>query len=148
MGSKFVNNSPSSIREGEINRILDKISLGDNLSDIEKMFLSKINSYSDDHFRDYLYLSKNDVFNRVKSLLEERNIVICDLCDKDGKIGIQIKSIHNNFEDDYCFVVLTNEYRIKIKDNFSYNVIYNINKDEYSLQTQDEFFEKIPVKNE
>jgi hypothetical protein len=147
MGELYIN-SPSSFKEGELNRILDKISFGNILTDSENRFLSNIDKYTDDLYKDYLYLSKNDVFNRVSILLESKIIVICDLYDKDGKIGLEIVSIHNNFEEDYCFVVLENQERFKIKDNFSYNVIYDVKKDEYSLQVQDEFFDKIPVKNE
>jgi hypothetical protein len=135
----------SSVKDDELNRILDKISDKKDLTDLEKKFLSNLNSYSDDLLTDYMYLTKNDVFNKVRDLLEGKRIVICDLCDKNGKIGIKIKSIHNTFDDDFCFVLLQNKMKIILKDNYSYNIIYNIKRDEYSLETQDEFFERIPI---
>jgi hypothetical protein len=143
----WVNNfNESSLKDEELNRILDKMSDSKPLSDIEKRFLSKLNSYSEDQLKDYMYLSKNDVFNKVSGLLRNKDTVICDLYDKNGKIGIEIKSIHNNFDEDFCFIILKSEEKVTLRDNFSYNVIYDIKKDEYSLQIQDEFYEKIPVK--
>jgi hypothetical protein len=35
----------------------------------------------------------------------------------------------------------------RLDDRFLYNIIYNIKKDEYSLQEQDEYFEKIEASN-
>jgi hypothetical protein len=35
-----------------------------------------------------------------------------------------------------------------LHDKFLYNLIYNTKKDEYSLQEQDEYFEKITKKSE
>ena len=35
-----------------------------------------------------------------------------------------------------------------LEDRFLYNIIYNIKKDEYSLESQDEYFEKIEANNE
>jgi hypothetical protein len=36
----------------------------------------------------------------------------------------------------------------KLHDKFLYNLIYSIKKDEYSLEEQDEYFEKIEAKND
>ena len=35
----------------------------------------------------------------------------------------------------------------KLHDKFLYNLIYNIKRNEYSLEEQDEYFEKIESKN-
>ena len=138
----------SSVKENELNRILDKISNSESLTDSEKKFLNLFNSSSEDNYKDYMCLTKNDVFNKVRDLLEDNHRVICDLYDKDGQIGLQIISIHNNFDEDFCFVTLKNGEKATLKDNFSYSVIYDMKKDEYSLRAQDEVFEKIPVSNE
>ena len=61
--------------------------------------------------------------------------------------------IHNNieighvFDDNDSLKDLYNLF-IDLKDNYLYNIIYNMQKDSYSLEAEDEFFEKIPVKNE
>jgi hypothetical protein len=45
-------------------------------------------------------------------------------------------------------MTLKNGEKVKLQDNILYNIIYNTNKDEWSLEMEDEFFEKLPVKND
>ena len=85
---------------------------------------------------------------RKKPVLDDNKKVICNLFDKNGKIGMQIISIYNDYENEICILELKNGEKIDLKDNYLYNIIYNMQKDSYSLEAEDEFFEKIPVKNE
>jgi hypothetical protein len=144
----WVKTIKESVKDDELNRILDKISKEEGLTDFERRFLNNYNSSSEDDYKDFLCLTKNDVFNRVRDLLEERRKVICDMYDKNGKIGLDIVSIHNDFDEDFCYIVLKNNDRITLRDNYLYNIIYDLKRDEYSLQTEEEFYEKIPVKDE
>lgn len=137
-----------SIQNDEMDRILDKISNGETLSDIEKRFLNTFGQFSDDYYKEFSFLSKNDVFDTIQKVLSDGRKVICDLRDRDGKIGIEIQSVHNNFADESCYVILKNGQKIELTDNYLYNMIYNIKKDEYSLESQDEYYEKIPLKDE
>jgi hypothetical protein len=137
-----------SVKEIELNRILDKVSKKQSIEDKEKKFLDLYNSTSEEDMKDYMYLSKNTTFNKIKSLLERGKVVVCDLHDKNGKIGINIKGIENDFENESCLMTLKNGETCKLEDKFLYNIIYNSKKDEYSLQEQAEYYEKIPVKNE
>jgi len=93
-------------------------------------------------------LSKNVAFKRVKQLLDSQKKVICDLHDRDGKIGLQIIDIENDIEKDFCKVILKEGVIAKLKDNFLYNIIYNLKKNLYSLTEQDEYFEKIEHSND
>ena len=135
-------------KDDELNRILDKISNHSELTSIEKDFLNNYNKSNEEDYMDFSYLSMIDVIDKIKEILSSNRKIICDLYDKDGKIGQEIKSIFNNYSDEYCYIVLKNDERIKLKDNFLYNMIYNVSKNEYSLQSQDEYYEKIPVNNE
>jgi len=137
-----------SIQNDEVDRVLDKISNGETISDSEKKFLNTFGQFSDDHYSGFSYLSKNDVFNTVQKILSGNRNVVCDLYDRDGKIGIAIKSIHNNFDDDSCHIMLKNGEKIELTDRHLYNMIYNIKKDEYSLESQDEYYERVPIKDE
>ena len=146
MNSKtWSDNISESIQDSEMNRILEKISRGEVLSNIENNFLNSIGHFSEDYYKGFSYLSKNDVFDKIQSILQENRKVICNLCDRDGKIGIEIQSVNNNFDDEYC---LKNGMKIELMDSYLYNVIYNIRKNEYSLESQEEFYEKIPIKND
>jgi hypothetical protein len=137
-----------SLKEIEMNKILDKISKKKRLTSREKNFLELYNHTSDDDSKDYMMLSKNVAFKRVKQLLDSQKKVICDLHDRDGKIGLQIIDIENDIEKDFCKVILKGGVIAKLKDNFLYNIIYNLKKNLYSLTEQDEYFEKIEHSND
>lgn len=137
-----------SVKETELNRILDKVSRKSELTDREKRFLDLYHSTSDEDMKDYMYLSKNTTFKKIKDLLSKNKSIVCDLYDRNGKIGIKISEIENDFQDETCLLTLKNGEKHKLHDKFLYNIIYNNKRDEYSLQAQDEYFEKIPVSSD
>jgi hypothetical protein len=137
-----------SLKDIEMNRILDKVSKKKKLSDREKSFLNLYNETTDDDTKDYMLLSKNTTYSRLNDLLSKSKIVICDLIDRDGKIGLQITSVGNDFEKEECIIKLKGDYTHFLSDRFLYNIIYNVKKNQYSLQQQDEFFEKIEANND
>lgn len=144
----YVNRFNESVKDELLNKILDKISSKQSLSQKEQEFLNKFNDIDDEDVIDFRMQSKESTYNKIKELLEEGKKVICNLIDRDGKIGIQITSIFNNYEDENCTMTLKNKEKVVLKDNLSYNIIYEFNSDSYSLEMEDEFFEKIPVKDE
>lgn len=137
-----------SLKEIEMNKILDKISRKKTLSKREKNFLELYNETSEDDTKDYMMLSKNVAYKRVKQLLDRQKKVICDLHDRDGKIGLQIIEIDNDVEKEFCEMKIKDGSIVKLQDKFLYNIIYSIKKDNYSLIEQDEYFEKIEHKND
>ncbi len=137
-----------SIKEIELNRILDKINSKKKLSDKEINFLNLYQDTREEDMKDFMFLSKNSTYNRIKDLLDKNKKVICDLHDRDGKIGLKIVDIENHFEDEECTLYLKGNETFLLEDKFLYNLIYNKKKDEYSLQEQDEYFEKIEDDND
>lgn len=137
-----------SIKEIEMNRILEKISKKIRLTKREKEFLDLYNQTSKNDDRDYMMLSKSSASKKIKELLDKSKKVICDLHDRNGKFGLQIIDIEDDFESETSIVIMKSEETHKMHDKFLYNIIYNVKKNEYSLQEQDEYFEKIEVKNE
>ncbi len=138
-----------SLKEIEMNRILDKISKKSKLTNREKSFLELYNStqFKDDD-RDWMMLSKTTVSHKIKELIKCGKVVICDLHDKNGKFGLQIIEVDDNIEEDYSLIKMKGEENHKLLDKFLYNLIYNTKKDQYSLQEQDEYFEKITHEGE
>lgn len=134
-----------SIKEIKMNRILDKVHKKFKLTSKEKKLLS-IYSSSKDEDKDLMYLSKNTTYKKIKDLLDKNKIVICDLHDRDGKINLPIVSIANNIEDEICTIYMKDGFTHQLHDKFLYNLIYNVKKNLYSLQEQDEYFEKIEAK--
>lgn len=132
-----------SLKEIEANRILDKVSKKNKLSEKEKSFLELYNHTIKQEDKDFMLLSKSVVSVKVKELIDKSKKVICDLHDKDGKIGLEIVDVVNDFEKDSSFVVFKDDNRHPLHEKFLYNLIYNTNKELYSLQEHDEYFEKI-----
>lgn len=118
------------------------------LSKNEEIFLKLYRSKNKNDLKDFLYLSKNTTFSKVIELLDKKYTIICDLHDKDGKFGLKIIKIENNFEDETCTVTMEKGYKHKLHDKFLYNLIYNQEKNIFSLEEQDEYFEKIEAKND
>jgi len=137
-----------SVKDDELNRILDKISSHQKLTSREEEFLSKYDQIMDKDLTDMSHLSKNTAFDKVSELLDKGKKVICDLYDKDGQINDEIVSIENDFENDTCLLFLKHGDEAQLHDRFLYNINYDFNHDTYSLSSQDEFFEKIPVEDE
>lgn len=136
-----------SIKEIELNRILDKIGKGKKLSEKEINFLNLYQETREENMKDFMYLSKNSTFSKIEDLLSSGKKIICNLHDRYGKFGLEITKVENIFEEDTCTVTMKGGEKHNLDDKFLYNIIYNIKKDEYSLQEQDEYFEKIEASN-
>jgi hypothetical protein len=96
---------------------------------------------------DYMLLTKNAAYDKLIFLIERDVIVICNLSDRDGRIGLPIMDVKNDYERDYC-LIYTEDINCKMKDSCLYNLIYIIDKDIYSLEVHDEYFEKINIEND
>lgn len=131
------------LKQIEMNNIRNKISKNKSLTPREKYFLDLFQSTQQEEMCDFLYLSKNSTFSKILELLENKIKVICNLHDRNGRINLEIVKIENNFEDETCIVTMKHDEHHKLHDRFLYNLIYNKNKNEYSLEEQDEYFEKV-----
>lgn len=132
-----------SIKQMEVKKIMDKVSKKKNLTKREQNFLELYKSTQKEEMKDFLYLSKNTTFSKILELLERNIKVICNLHDKNGKFGMEIIKIENNFEDETCTITMIHDEHHKLHDKFLYNLIYNTKRNEYSLEEQDEYFEKL-----
>ena len=134
-----------SVKEIQMDKILNKISKKVKLTEKEKRFLDLYNYTSDKDNKDYMMISKNTAFKKVKNLIKDGKTVICNLTDRDGKIGLPIIDITNNFEENYCEISMRDDIKHKLYDRYLYNLIYNLKKNKYSLEEHDEYYEKIEI---
>jgi hypothetical protein len=134
-----------SLKEIEMNRILEKIYRKIKITSKEKSFLDLYNKTTEEVGKDLMFLSKNATFRKLKDLLDKGKKVICDLHDRDGRIGLEILDLNNDIESDTCDLIMKNETH-QLHDRFLYNIIYNSENKKYSLQEQDEYYEKIEAK--
>ncbi len=137
-----------SLKEIELNRILEKISRKKKLTERERNFLDLYQTTREEDINDLMLLSKNSACNRIGTLLEDGKKVMCDLVDRDGKIGLQIVKVENDHLDETCTLTVRGGQRHSMDDRFLYNIIYNQKKDSYSLQEHDEYHEKIEARND
>jgi hypothetical protein len=137
-----------SFKETRLNQILDKLSNRTKLTKQDQDFLDNYSQINDEDLMDYKMLSKESTYERINSLLMNDKKVICNLHDRDGRIGLEIKSIKNDFQTETSILTLKNGEKIELKDNILYNILHNQQKNEWSLEMEDEFFEKIPIDNE
>jgi hypothetical protein len=90
-----------------------------------------------------MYLSKNSTSFKIREFLDNGVKVICDLSDRDGKISLRILDIENDYDEEKSILTLKDNSKYYLDDKFLYNLIYIKKRGEYSLQEQDEYFEKI-----
>jgi hypothetical protein len=142
--SKYLN-LRESVKDETLNSILDKISKSEKLTKREEEFLSKFDKVLEKDLMSFSHLSKNDVCSKIDELRSSGKKVICDLYDSFGKIDDEIISIDNDFENDVSILKLKHGETTKIYDRFLYNLSYDFKHDCYSLTSQEEYFEKIPI---
>jgi hypothetical protein len=128
------------IKEIELNRILDKISNGENLNDRENGFLDLYNQTQDSDYKDFSFLSRQLTIVKIQEFLDKKKKVYCDLYDRDGKIGQLITAI-----DKISFKLIFRHSDHFMEDRYLYNLTYDMKKDLYSLTSQDEYFEELLV---
>ena len=133
-----------SVKDMELKKIKNKITKKATLTKREKEFLELYKATQKvETLKDFMYLSKCLTFNKVTELLENKIKVVCNLHDRDGRFGMEIVKIESNFEEETCTITMIHGEHHNLHDKFLYNLIYNSNKKEYSLEEQDEYFEKI-----
>ena len=147
---KFISylNLRESLKEIELNSILDKIAKRMKLSSGEETFLDTYDNVKEDELKSFAMLSRQSATEKIDTLIESGKKVICNLEDRSGKVGIEIISTENIPDEEITILKLKHSETYKMKDNFLYNLIFDIKKNIYSLEASDEFFEKIPVRND
>jgi hypothetical protein len=138
----------SYFKDSKLNSILDKMNKGVSITSREQNFLDNYDNIIDDEFKDVKMLTANSTFNQIITLLEKNKKIICNISDRNGTIGLPINKIEKNYETEKIIMEVSSGEKLELKDNFFYEINYNFDKDNYSLETSDEFFEKIPVKND
>lgn len=128
----------------ELNQILDKISLHDDLTQREKDFLEDFGDINDDEIKDYNYLSLLDLFYTMSKINKS---IICDIKDNQGRINDLIISMDYNHDE--CLLKLGLKHgSVDLKDNCLYKLIYQFKHDNYSMDIESEYYEKITLNND
>lgn len=148
MTKKFImkyNFIKETLKDRYLNQILEKIGKGGSISKGEKEYLD---NYESKNFNpeDFSHLSTSQLIYKIEELLKSENVVYCDLYDRNGKIGLKITFAE--YKAGNYFLELSNGEKVKLQDNLLYNIYYIVKENKYSIQQQDEYYEKISVKND
>ena len=92
-----------------------------------------------------VFANSEDIKDILIELLDDNIVVICDLHDRNGKIGLSISKIENDMDNEKSILYLNNQSTHELSDKYLYNLIYNTKTDKYYLEEHDEYFEKIEV---
>lgn len=141
---KLVNEN---IKNTYLNHLLDKLSDGKRLNTSQLYFLNNIDDIKDIHIKDHKYKTNYDTYLMIMDILDNKINIRYGIKDDVDSFGENIIKIYRN-NDDKIIIKLENNKEKEIKDNFLYNMIFNIDRFEYELVEQDEYFEKIPLKND
>jgi len=134
-------------KEIELNRILDKISKKVELTTREKNFLSLYDTTTDDDFMDFTYLSSDVFISKIRELLDKNKRVVNEITSKgENNSGVEIRDI--KYKEDNVYLLLENGKTQKVSEKCLYNILYDIDRDSYSVQVQDEYYELIPTKDD
>ena len=135
------------IKNTYLNHLLDKLSDGKSLNKPQLYFLNNIDDIKDIHIKDHKYKTNYDTYLMMMDILSNNITIKYSIKDDIDSFGQNILEIFRN-NDDKIIIKLENNKEKEIKDNFLYNIIFNIDKFEYELVEQDEYFEKIPLRND
>ncbi len=135
------------IKNTYLNHLLDKLSDGLTLNKSQLYFLNNIDNIKDTYIKDHKYKTNYDTYLMMMDILSNNITIKYSIKDDIDSFGQNILEIFRN-NDDKIIIKLENNKEKEIKDNFLYNMIFNIDRFEYELVEQDEYFEKIPLRND
>jgi hypothetical protein len=135
-----------SVKEIELNRILDKLGKKKILTEREISFLNLYQITREDEIMDYMLLSKWAATEKIREFLANGKKMICNLCDKDGRFNLQITNAEADIDGE-CTIAMKGGETHKMDDKFLYNIIYDMKRDRYSLEEQGEYYEKSEIEN-
>lgn len=136
----------TSLKTKQLNLILDKLSSKGKISQNEKSFLDSFEKLSDKDFCEFSMLTSNEAESKIEYLIHNNIDVICNICDDLGPLGYKINDI---IEDNGSkILILEKNYTLELKDNCFYDLKYDIQKIKFSLESNNEYYELIPINNE
>lgn len=139
--SKMTFQVNKTLKDHQLDSILDKINIDQKLSDREEEFLKKFDLVDNNEIRDFNYLSLLDLFYLMSKI---NKTIYCDIKDKMGKINESIISFY--YDHDNCQIDLTLKHgNFTLKDNYLYKLTYEFKHDNYSLDIEGEYKEKIEI---
>ena len=138
--------SLETLKDRAMNRILEKISGNRPLTERERYFLSVQQLIPDSALVDYMLVTSTDVARRISEALELGVEVACNLRDRDGAIGAKVLS--SKVMGGKSEIEVRGHGRMELRQNCLYDLRFSTTHLRYSLESDHEYYELAPVKNE
>lgn len=136
----------TSLKTKQLNAILDKLSSKGKITQKEKSFLDSFDSISDKDFGEFSMLTSKEAECKVEYLIHNNIDVICNICDDMGPMGYKIIDIAE--DNGSKILILEKKSTLELRDNCFYDLKYDIKKILFSLESNNEYYELIPINNE
>lgn len=135
-----------SLKTKQLNHILDKISESSRLNQKELSFLDIFQDIDDFYFGEFSMLNSNNVIEKIDYLLSMELEVICNICDSMGPINLKI--IDTDMSDDRHYLLLEKNESLQLEDNYFYDLKYDMKYCRFSLESNNKYYELLPINNE
>lgn len=90
-------------------------------------------------YKSHLLLSDFQTLKIIDKLLDNKETVISNLCDRNGPVYDKIISIEGKT------VITEKKHHLTLSDNFLYNIHFDNKNNVFNLEEHDEYYEEIPV---
>jgi hypothetical protein len=138
--------SKETLKDKAVNRILEKISDNQPLTTREKGFLNLQQSIPDHDLVEYMLVTPTEVVNKISDILDMGVEIVCNLRDRDGVMGAKVLS--GELNEGRPLIEVTGHGKIELRQNCLYDLRFSTKHLRYSLESDHEFYELVPVKNE
>lgn len=135
-----------SLKAKQMDFILEKLSSKGKITQKEKFFLDSYERLSDKDFGEFSMLTSNEAESKIEYLIHNNIDIICNICDELGPLGYRINDIVE--ESGSKILILEKNHTLELKDNCFYDLKYDIQKIRFSLESNNEYYELIPINNE
>lgn len=141
-----MNMESQSLKTIQLNYILDKISESTSLNTKELSFLDAFQDIDDSYFGEFSMLNSSTVIEKIDYLLRMKFEVICNLCDSIGPINLKINDTY--ISNNKHHLLLEKDDSLLLEDNCFYDLKYNLKFCRFSLESNNKYYELLPIKNE
>lgn len=136
----------NSLKSRQLNYILDKIGEKKKLTKKEANFLDSFENIDDSYFSEFGMLTDKDVAEKIKNILSADFDVICNLCDSMGPLNLKIIDVYES--GNKIVLLLEKNDSFDLEDNHFYDLCYDIKYCRFSLESNNEYYELVPIKND
>lgn len=137
-------NSPVPLAERAVNHVLDKVSSGRRLTPRERAFMEIVKSHPHLDMVDHMLVSNTQAARKVTQMLDLGIGVVCNLRDRDGKMGAPVLSAE--VDGEHARIAIEGHLILDLKPSMLYDLTFSTSDFRYSLESDHEYYELAPLR--